>query len=110
MNSPSAVAIARDGHEAQECTTREKTETYETWKGYDLLSFLESRKGTAVTRQEIAQFVWPEVPFDPLVASKEVDRAIGLLRTYLEGTPSESLRLEAAGEAGYVLVEARQRV
>ena len=69
----------------------------------DLLRFLESKKGSAVSRDEIARFVWPELPAGSAV-NVEIDKAIEAVRAEIEDAPRDPVRLITVGEFGYLLV------
>ena len=72
-------------------------------KEAELLRFLESRRGTAVSGEEIARFVWPELPAGA-AASQEIARAVELLRAEIEDDPSRPTHLITVGEFGYLLL------
>ena len=69
-----------------------------------LLELLESRKGTAVSRQEIATQVWSEVAADKVASKQLIDKSVLRLRAYMHDDPRRPKRLITAGDYGYVLV------
>jgi hypothetical protein len=69
-----------------------------------LLELLESRRGAAVSRQEIAAQVWPEVPPDELTRKQTIDKSVLRLRAYLHDDPRRPKHLITAGDYGYVMV------
>ena len=73
-------------------------------KDSELLKYLESKRGVAVRREEIAGSVWPERPLDELLTSQEIDRAILRVRTHIKDDPRMPKHLITAGEYGYLLV------
>ena len=70
----------------------------------ELLKLLESRKLSVVTREEIGELVWPEVPVEVLKLNQDIDRAILSLRAHLHDDPRRPTKLITAGEQGYLLV------
>ena len=69
-----------------------------------LLSFLESRKGAPVSREEMVQSVWPELPLDEAIASQQVDKAVALLRAQIEEDPRRPRILLTVGEFGFLML------
>ena len=69
----------------------------------DLYSLLESRKTSVVSRQEIAQSVWPDVTNETL-ANQVIDQSVERLRALIEDDPSKPMHLITVGEIGFVLV------
>ena len=72
-------------------------------KESELLKLLESRKHTAVGRDEIARHVWPELPLGSLT-NQEIDKTVARLRSRIEDNPRAPTRLITAGEYGFLLV------
>ena len=72
-------------------------------KDSELLRLLESRKGTVVSRAEIASLLWPELLEDGL-ADQVIDQSIGRLRAHVEGDPLRPMHVITAGEIGFLLV------
>ena len=69
-----------------------------------LLSFLESRKGAPVSREEMIRSVWPELPLDEAIASQQVDKAVALLRAQIEEDPRRPRILLTVGEFGFLML------
>ena len=69
-----------------------------------LLGLLESRKFTAVSREEIGRHVWPETTPDLFIVSEEIERLISGLRAHLDDDPRDPAHIITAGEYGYLLV------
>ena len=72
-------------------------------KDAQLLRFLESRKGAAVSREDIARAVWPELP-QGAETDREIDQAVERLREELEDDPSRPAHLIPVGEYGFLLL------
>ncbi len=72
-------------------------------KEAELLRFLESRKGSAVSREELARFVWPELA-PGSTTNQEIDQTIERLRGQVEPDPSRPIHLITVGEFGYLWV------
>lgn len=72
-------------------------------KEAQLLRLLESKRGAAVSREEIARFVWPELPAGSSV-NQEIGRAVASLRAEIEDAPDSPKHLITVGEFGYLLV------
>ena len=69
----------------------------------ELLKFLESRKGSVASREEIARFVWPELPSGS-AANQEIDQTVEKLRAQIEEDSGDPVHLVTVGEFGYLLV------
>ena len=69
-----------------------------------LLSLLESRKYTAVDREEIAKSVWPQLPQDEVLGGQRIHKTVLAIRAHLHDDPRRPSHLITAGEYGYVLV------
>ena len=74
-----------------------------TPKQIDLLRLLESRKGSVVSREEIARAVWPELPSGTQV-NQVIDDAINQLRASIGDDPQKPIHLLTVGEFGFLLV------
>ena len=55
------------------------------------------------SREEIARFVWPELP-PGSESNNAMDEAVELLRAQIEDDPSNPVHLITVGEFGYLLV------
>ena len=75
-----------------------------TEEATQLLGLLESCRYTAVSRQDIASHVWPNVPPDQVLQSQRIDRTVLGLRAHLHDDPRRPSLLITAGEYGYLLV------
>jgi pSer/pThr/pTyr-binding forkhead associated (FHA) protein len=65
--------------------------------------FLEQNKGTAMSHDDIARAVWPDLPPGIDMASV-IDEAVERLRQDIEVDPSNPKHLITVGEFGYLLV------
>ena len=72
-------------------------------KEADLLRFLESQKGTPVSREDIARSVWPELPTGS-ATNQVIDDAIEGVREHIEEDPESPAKLITVGEFGYLLI------
>ncbi|MDA1347619.1 MAG: FHA domain-containing protein [Chloroflexi bacterium] len=73
-----------------------------------LLELLESRTFTAVSKEEIAEYLWPEYPVKGLRAARAMTKAIERLREHLGDDPRDPRRLITAGDYGFLLVEGKR--
>ena len=73
-------------------------------KESELLSLLESHKGSVVGRQEISKKVWPELNEDTLVANQEIDKTVARLRARIEDNPRQPTHLITVGDRWFLLV------
>ena len=71
-------------------------------KQFDLLMLLDSRRGEAVSRDEIAASVWPERP-DGDVGNHEIEQAVRRVRVRIEADPSNPRYLVTVRGFGYSL-------
>ena len=69
-----------------------------------LLEMLSSRTGIAISREEIAQHVWPEVDPDDLAQDQVIEKSMLRLRAHLHDDPRRPQHLITAGGYGYILV------
>ena len=67
---------------------------------------MESKKGLPVSREDIARYVWPELPFGSVLGNHEVEKSVALLRANMEDDPRNPVHLITVGEYGYLLIEA----
>ena len=77
---------------------RDGKEVVLTPKEFDLLAFLASRPGRAVTREEILRGVWG---WNVLVTPRSVDRCVATLRAKIETAPAQPIYLTTIREIGY---------
>ena len=75
-----------------------------TEEATQLLGLLESCRYAAVSRQDIASHVWPDVPPDQVLQSQRIDRTVLGLRAHLHDDPRRPSHLITAGAYGYLLV------
>ena len=78
--------------------TRNGKEIPLTPREFDLLAFLASRPGRALTRDQILRNVWGHGVF---VNSRSVDRCITTLRNKIELEPSQPVFIKTVREVGY---------
>ena len=69
-----------------------------------LLELLKSRTGSAISREEIAQHVWPDGDPDDLAQNQVIEKSILRLRAHLHDDPRRPQHLITAGAYGYMLV------
>ena len=69
-----------------------------------LLALLESKMFTAVSREEIAENVWPELPVDGVRVGRAMSKAVERLRNHLGDDSRDPRRLITAGDYGLLLV------
>ncbi|MBI3666507.1 MAG: response regulator transcription factor [Acidobacteria bacterium] len=72
-----------------------------TRKEFSILRLLGSRAGEVVTREELLNEVWG---YENFPSTRTVDNHIALLRSKLEGTPSEPRHLKTVHGVGYKFV------
>jgi DNA-binding response OmpR family regulator len=77
---------------------RDGKEVVLTPKEFDVLAFLASRPGRAVTREEILRAVWG---WNVLVTPRSVDRCVATLRAKIETAPARPTYLTTIREIGY---------
>jgi pSer/pThr/pTyr-binding forkhead associated (FHA) protein len=65
--------------------------------------YLESHKGSAVSREEIARAVWPELPAGVDI-DKVIDQTVDRLRAQIEDDPGKPMHLVTVGEFGFLLL------
>ena len=69
-----------------------------------LLNLLESRMFTAVSREEIAENLWPELPVNGVRVGRAMSKAVERIRAHLGDDSRDPRRLITAGEYGLLLV------
>ncbi len=69
-----------------------------------LMELLESKKGEAVSREDIAKHVWPETDLEEVLSNQLIDKAVLRVRAHLHDDPRKPRKLITAGEFGYLLV------
>ena len=72
-------------------------------KEAELLKLLESKRTTAISREEIARHVWPELLMGS-DANHQIERTVELLRAQIEEDPSAPTHLITVGEFGFLLI------
>ena len=73
-----------------------------TPKEMGLMRMLEARRGTVVSREDMARMVWPELP-EPQ-SYPLIDESIEKIRASVEDNPARPVHLLTVGEFGYLLV------
>ena len=91
------------GEEAQPVNMEETPGPTPADKESELLKLLESRKHTALGRDEIARQIWPDLTLGSLT-NQEIDKTVARLRSRIEENPRAPVRLITAGEYGFLLV------
>ena len=74
-----------------------------TGKALEVLTFLSSRKGDVVSRQDMARNVWPELHEGELT-NQEIDKTVRIVRSQIEEDQSRPVHLVTVGEFGYMLL------
>ena len=69
-----------------------------------LLDLLESKPRTAVSKEEIAEYVWPEYPVNGVRVGRAITKTVGSLREQLGDDSRDPRRLITAGEYGFLLL------
>jgi DNA-binding response OmpR family regulator len=72
-------------------------------KAAELMTYLDSKRGTPVSRQDILRNVWPELPEGDVAHRQLLDR-IEELRAGIEEEPAQPVHLITIGEFGYMLL------
>lgn len=72
-------------------------------KDSDLFRLLQSKTGSVVTREEIADRLWPEL-IEAGLAEQVIEQSIERLRANVEDDPANPVHLITAGELGYLLI------
>ena len=103
VDSPATGAIIIQEPDLQQAPEAQSQEPQPAGKEADLLRFLESRKGTAVSREEIRGAVWPEL-LPGTAANQEIDKAVEGLLEHLEDDPRKPTHLMTVGEFGFLLM------
>ena len=80
-----------------------ETEPQTDEKDPNLLTLLESRRHTVVSRQEIIRHVWPELSGSSQV-DYVIDQSVERLRTRIEYDPLNPVHLLTVGELGFLLL------
>ncbi len=81
----------------------EKADAFLSEKESVLLRFLESRRGAVVSREDIARYVWPELPGGSQ-GNQAIDESVERLRASIEDDPLKPARLITVGQFGYLLL------
>jgi len=72
-------------------------------KDSDLFRLLQSKTGSVVTREEMADRLWPEL-VEAGLAEQVIEQSIERLRANVEDDPADPVHLITAGELGYLLI------
>ena len=100
---PASGVISID-HKARQVFVRdEELEPSMTRKEFDLLMLLDSRRGEAVSRDDIAEGVWPERS-DGDVGNHEIEQCVRRVRLRIEDDPSRPVYLVTVRGFGYKLI------
>ncbi len=99
---PATTDVVVDTRARQVYVKGERLEPPLTRKQFDLLMLLESRKGEAVSRDEIANSVWPERPQGD-VGNHAIEQSVRRVRVRIEEEPSKPNRLITVRGYGYRL-------
>lgn len=103
VESPRTGAISLSNDVAPEAVSVEDTLSSKSGKAVELMRFMDSRKGSAVSRDDIARHVWPELA--PSSSTNDViDETIQQLREELEEDAEKPMQLITVGEYGYLLL------
>ena len=71
----------------------------------NLYTLLQSRKGSVVTSEEIAKFVWPELAdAGESVINQVIDQSIARIRLHLGDDPNKPGLLIPVGDSGFMLL------
>lgn len=100
---PPSEAVVVDAKARQVYIRGEKLEPPLSRKEFDLLQLLYSRRGEAVSREDIARYVWPERP-DGDVGNHEIEQCVHRVRTRIEEDPSSPKYLVTIRGFGYKLL------
>ena len=97
-----AVALMVDASAREVYVSGERLEPALPRKQFDLLMLLDSHRGNAVSRDDIAASVWPERP-EGDVGNHEIDQAVRRVRVRIEADPSNPRYLVTVRGFGYSL-------
>ncbi len=97
-----AVELVVDTRTRQVRVRGERLEPPLTRKQFDLLMLLDSRRGEAVSRDEIAASVWPERS-EGDVGNHEIEQSVRRVRVRIEADPSSPRYLVTVRGFGYSL-------
>ncbi len=97
---PPVTDIVVDARARQVYIRGERLEPPLTRKQFDLLMLLEGRRGEAVSRDEIANSVWPERPQGD-VGNHEIEQSVRRVRVRIEDDPSNPSRIVTVRGYGY---------
>ena len=103
LDAPVTGAIRLPEQPVPEPVAAEQPAAEPVAKEAALLRYLESKKGTAVSREDIARSVWPELPPGAQV-NQEIDQAVDRLRSQMEDDPSKPTHVISVGEFGFLLL------
>jgi hypothetical protein len=87
------IDLERDGGRGQ---AREELEQAIVGKDAELLTLLQARKGSVVSRDDIQRHIWPGLP-DGARASVVIDQSIERLRAHVDDDPRSPQRLLTVG-------------
>jgi pSer/pThr/pTyr-binding forkhead associated (FHA) protein len=97
-----AFELVVDTRARQVYVRGERLEPPLTRKQFDLLMLLDSRRGEAVSRDEIAETVWPERA-EGDVGNHEIEQSVRRVRVRIEADPSNPRYLVTVRGFGYSL-------
>ena len=103
---PTTSGIDLEGRPAQQPQEAQKPISQLSGKEAELFKYLESRTGVPVSREDVARYIWPELPLDHVLGNQEIEKSVALLRADLEDDPRNPVHLITVGEYGYLLIEA----
>ena len=103
VDAPATGAIALGGGSEQQRQQIQAAKPQPAEKEAELHRFLESREGKPVSREDIARFVWPELPPGTRV-NREIDQTVERLRVLIEDDLSKPAHLLTVGEFGFLLI------
>ncbi len=99
---PPVTDVVVDARARQVYVRGDRLEPPLTRKQFDLLMLLAGRKGEAVSRDEIANSVWPERP-EGDVGNHEIEQSVRRVRVRIEEDPSNPVLLVTVRGYGYRL-------
>ena len=99
---PRGAALVVDTRARQVYVQGERLEPPMPGKQFDLLMLLDSRRGEAVSRDEIAASVWSERP-EGDVGNHEIEQVVRRVRVRIEADPSDPRHLVTVRGFGYSL-------
>jgi hypothetical protein len=101
--SPPTSGIVVEGNTEQGEVKEERLNVALGGKEGDLFRLLHSRKGSVVSREDLALEVWPESPRGS-EAGRALDESVARIRVALGDDPADPAHLITVGEFGYLLL------